>query len=333
MSTFIIAEAGSNHDKDLKQALKLVDVAKESGSDAVKFQIFSSNTLYANNTPNFAGYTDINELMESLELPRDWIVEIKKYCDSKEIEFMATPFDEQAVAQLCDLGVKRIKIAGFESTDLRFVELVSSTKLPLIISAGIGCDLEFITKIINTCHLQQNYDITILHCNNAYPTPQKDINLSTIVRIKEMFADKGIKVGLSDHTMSPLTPSIAVALGAKVIEKHFTISNKLEGPDHKFAMNPEQLKEMCSAIRIAEESLGTKQVKYTSSEEAFKFARRSVISKTRIKKGETITLKNVTTSRPFLENSIPADQFYNTIGKKAVKDIEPRNIIEKEDLK
>jgi sialic acid synthase SpsE len=333
MKTFIIAEAGSNHDKDLNQAFKLVDAAKSAGADAVKFQIFSSNTLYAKDTPNFGGYTNINELMASLELPREWVKTIKDYCDKKDIEFMATPFDEEAVQQLCDLEVKKLKIAGFESTDLRFVELVASTGLPLIISAGIGCSLSFIEKIIDVCHKQKNYDITMLHCNNAYPTPQEDINLGTIKNIYDTYKNRGLKVGLSDHTLSTLTPSLAVSIGASVIEKHFTISKKLPGPDHAFAMEPDELKQMCEYIRLAEVSFATKEGIYTSSEEHFKFARRSVVSKTFIAKGEVFSEENTTTSRPFLENAVAAEKYHSIIGKIATRDIEARNTIREDDLK
>lgn len=322
--TFVIAEAGSNHNRNFEQALKLIDVAKESGSDAVKFQTFSSKTVYNKKTPNFANYENINDLVKSLELPREWQKDLKSYCDDIGIEFMSTPFDESAVQELYDLGVKRFKIAGFESTDLRFVDMVSSTKLPLIISAGIGCNLKFIEKIINTCHNQKNYDLTILHCNNAYPTPQEDINLKTIEDIKNRY---DVKVGLSDHTMNTLTPSLAVMFGATTIEKHFTISRRLPGPDHPFAMNPNQLKEMVDNIRLAELSLGRKQNIYTNSEENFKTAGRSVVAKTKIKKGDSFTSDNLTTIRPFLDGNIHASEWFNVLGNNSEKDYDEGDFI------
>ena len=322
--TFIIAEAGSNHNRNFEQALKLIDVAKKSGSDAVKFQTFSSKTVYNEKTPNFANYENINDLVKSLELPREWQKDLKSYCDDIDIEFMSTPFDESAVQELYDLGVKRFKIAGFEATDLRFVDMVSSTKLPLIISAGIGCNLKFIEKIINTCHNQKNYDLTILHCNNAYPTPQEDINLKTIEDIKNRY---DVKVGLSDHTMNTLTPSLAVMFGATTIEKHFTISRRLPGPDHPFAMNPNQLKEMVDNIRLAELSLGRKQNIYTNSEENFKTAGRSVVAKTKIKKGDSFTSDNLTTIRPFLDGNIHASEWFNVLGNNAEKDYDKGDFI------
>ena len=320
MSVFIIAEAGSNHNKNLDQAFSLVDAAKDSGATAVKFQLFSSNTLYSKNTPNFAGYENINTLIKNLELPREWVKLIKDYSDEVGIEFMATPFDEAAVQQLVDVGVKRIKIAGFESTDLRFVDMVASAQLPLIISAGIGCTTEKVGDIIQTCHHRQVEDITILHCNNAYPTPQEDINLNTMVGLKEKYGSV-IKIGLSDHTESTLTAALAVALGATTIEKHFTLSKRLPGPDHKFALTPRELKDMVKNIKVAEYSMGEKSSMYTGSEKPFSQARRSVVAITDIQQGDMLDASKITTRRPFLENSIPADKFYEVVGKKATKKI------------
>ena len=184
MSVFVIAEAGANHDRKLDQAFELVKIAKTSGADAVKFQTYSSETLYAKNTPDFAGYKNINKLIKDIELPRNWQKDIKLFCDDHGIEFMSTPFDEQAVEELYNIGVKRFKIAGFESTDPRIVKCVASTQLPLIITAGIGCNVEMINKIIGWI-LEENKkpDITFLHGNNAYPTPFEDINLGQIMKL------------------------------------------------------------------------------------------------------------------------------------------------------
>ena len=196
--TFIIAEAGSNHNRNFEQALKLIEVAKESGADAVKFQTFSSETVYSKYTPDFAGYKNLTKLVKDLELPRNWQKDLKSYCDDNDIEFMSTPFDERAVDELYDLGIKRFKIAGFECTDPRFVKYVASTGLPLIISLGIGTNLDTLFQIqrwildiddiedvrLGTYDFSNNPDITYLHCNNAYPTPFKDINLGTMLDMK-----------------------------------------------------------------------------------------------------------------------------------------------------
>lgn len=172
MKTFVIAEAGANHNRNFNQALSLIDVAAKANATAVKFQTYSSETLYSKNTPDFAGYKNIPKLIKDIELPRSWQKDLKLYCDDKNIEFMSTPFDEKAVDELYDLGVKRFKIAGFEATDPRFVKYVASTGLPLIITAGIGMDLESISDLIGWVKEEnKNPDLTILHGNNAYPTP------------------------------------------------------------------------------------------------------------------------------------------------------------------
>jgi N,N'-diacetyllegionaminate synthase len=316
MDTFVIAEAGANHNRDFNQALKLIDVAKESGASAVKFQTYSSETLYSKNTPDFAGYKNINQLIKDIELPREWQKDLKQYCDEIDIEFMSTPFDEQAVDELVGLGVKRLKIAGFESTDWRFVDMVASTGLPLIISIGIGFELNKIGYILNIVEKYGN-DLTLLHCNNAYPTPIEDINLNSMTTLH------GFKhvnaIGLSDHTESTLTPSLAVAMGATVIEKHFTLDNNLPGPDHAFALEPHELKEMVDNIKLTETMLGGSKGEYSKSELNFVKARRSIVAKSNIKVGDTLTVDNITTKRPYLEGNVVASEWFNILGKKSNK--------------
>lgn len=309
METFIIAEAGANHDRNFDQAISLIDIAARSGCNACKFQTYSSKTLYSKNSPDFAGYKNINKLIESLELPREWQKDLKNYCDDKGIEFMSTPFDEKAVDELVHLGVKRLKISGFESTDLRFVEMVASTGLPIIISLGIGFNISYWGLYVEIFEKYDNH-VTVLHCNNAYPTPPEDVFLDSI----KLHLKKVDQVGFSDHTTSPFTPSLAVASGAKVIEKHFTIDRSFSGPDHKFALEPEELAIMVKHVRYAEKCIGHK-IGLSKSENKFKTAMRSVVAKKQIKKGEMFTKENLTTKRPYLEGNIPALKFYNMIGK------------------
>lgn len=315
MDTFVIAEAGANHNKDFNQALKLIDAAKESGASAVKFQTHSSETLYSKNTPDFAGYKNINKLIKDIELPREWQKSLKQYCDEEGIEFMSTPFDEQAVDELVSLGVKRLKIAGFEATDPRFVEMVASTKLPIIMSVGIGFKWNYFW-LYKDIFEKYNNDVTLLHCNNAYPTPPEDVFLDTI---KSMSYDPRYKIGFSDHTMSPYTPALAVAIGATVIEKHFTLNRNLPGPDHPFALEPDELKIMVEQIRYAEKCKGSKNG-FSPSEEKFKTAMRSIVAKKSIKKGETFTEKNLTTKRPFLKGNLAALEWNYTLGKTSDRD-------------
>jgi len=333
MKTLVIAEAGSNHNQNFEQALKLIKIAKTSGADICKFQTFSSETVYSKNTPDFAGYKNINKLIKDIELPREWQSDLKKYCDEIGIEFMSTPFDEQAVQELLDIGVKRFKIAGFESTDFRFVEMVASAKLPIIISMGIGFPLEYIGKLYSVTE-KYHTEITLLHCNNAYPTPIEDIRLGTLNDIKyEIRNYPRIKqMGLSDHTMSTRTPSIAIAMGASVIEKHFTLSRTLDGPDHQFALEPNELTEMISLIRETELMMKSQDRLYTDSELDFIKARRSVVAKKPIKVGDTFTVENITTKRPFLRNCIPAIGFEQLLGKISSQNYSEDQFIEVEEL-
>lgn len=324
METFIIAEAGSNHNRNFNQALALIDVAIEAGASACKFQTYSSETLYSKDTPNFAGYKNINQLIKDIELPREWQKDLKQYCDEKGIEFMSTPFDEQAVDELVALGVKRLKIAGFESTDFRFIEMVASSKLPLVISLGIGFEMNYLGKIFEIADKYGN-ELSFMYCNNAYPTPIEDVGIDIV---KQLSRDTRYRWGLSDHTESPFTPALAVAAGATIIEKHFTLSKYLPGPDHPFALEPNELKQMVNYIRFAEKSIQkSSSNKISNSEKQFIPAMRSVVAKKSIKKGELLTIDNITTKRPFLEGNIPAKHFEFTLGTKAIRDYNKDNFI------
>jgi N,N'-diacetyllegionaminate synthase len=315
-STFIIAEAGANHNRNFNQALSLIDIAAEAGACACKFQTYSSETLYSKNTPDFANYTNINKLIKDIELPREWQKDLKQYCEEKNIEFMSTPFDENAVDELVNLGVKRLKISGFESTDFRFIDMVASSKLPLIISLGIGFEINYLDKIFEIADKYGN-DLSFMHCNNAYPTPIEDVGISIV---KQLSIDTRYKWGLSDHTESTLTPAFAVVAGATIIEKHFTLSKRLPGPDHPFALEPNELKEMVDHIKLAEKSIIKKTAHGISvSEHSFKNAMRSVVAKININRGDILTLENITTKRPFLDGNIPARHFEYMLGQVAQK--------------
>ncbi len=328
---FVIAEAGANHNRDFDQAKALIDVAAAAGADAVKFQTYSSETLYSAHTPDFAGYKNINKLIKDIELPRNWQADLKSYCDDQGIEFLCTPFDEQAVEELYHIGVKRYKIAGFEATDPRFVKCVASTSLPLIITSGIGSNVDMVRNIVGWVRdVNPNADITILHGNNAYPTPFEDAGLNQIDRLRESVP--GISVGLSDHTPGILVPPMAVAKGATTIEKHYTLSQLLPGPDHPFAIEPTQLREMVKNIRTAEVVCQGKTGNLSPSEEGFTMAMRSVVTKTAIKEGALITADNITTKRPLLEDSIPALEYYVTLGTYATRDMEADHIVRRTDI-
>lgn len=318
--TFIIAEAGANHNRSFEQAVSLIDVAKESGADAVKFQTYSSETLYSKFTPDFANYKNLPKLIKDIEIPREWQPDLKKYCDENNIEFMSTPFDEKAVDELVSIGVKRLKIAGFESTDLRFVDMVCSAKLPIVVSIGIGANIKLIDTILDIAGKYAIDDVTFLHCNNAYPTPPSDVNMNTI---QEMSMDKRYKTGFSDHTTSPFTPALAVSAGATVIEKHFTLSKFLKGPDHPFALEPHELKTMVDHIRYAETCMGKKNSNFTESELGFKTAMRSIVASKPIQVGEKFSIDNITTKRPYVEGAVSAFNYFEIIGKVSKTNIDP----------
>ena len=309
---FIIAEAGANHNRDFKQALSLIDTAVNAGADAVKFQTYSSEALYSKNTPDFAGYQNINKLIKDIELPRSWQKDLKAYCDDVGIEFMSTPFDEKAVDELFDIGVK----------------------LPMIISAGIGTDIPMVQTIIDWITDENtDPDITFLHCNHSYPTPFEDINLGQITKLKNHKFSEQVRIGLSDHTTGINVPPLAVALGASTIEKHFTISRGLPGPDHPFAIEPEELFRMVQSIRLASKCMGVKKSTVTKSEKSFIKATRSVVSKCDIRAGELIKIDHITTKRPYLENAIPARQYYEIPSQYfAKRDIAQDEIMEWDDI-
>jgi sialic acid synthase SpsE len=350
---FVIAEAGANHNRDWETAKSLVRAAHSAKADAVKFQTYSSNTLYSKYTPPFAGYEDIPKLIRDIELPRSWQRDLKLYCDDLGIEFMSTPFDERAVEELYELGVKRLKIAGFESTDPRWVKHVASTGLPLIISMGTGANYNTMLQIqewilgpnimndpkihLETFDSSNNQDITYLHCNSAYPTPLEDANLGNLKHLKRLSENhkclRNTKIGLSDHTEGILVPPLAVALGAQVIEKHYTLSRASVGPDHPFAIEPDELKQMVSNIRCAEQCLGVKEGIYTESEKVLMQARRSVVAARDIAAGEILSRDNITTKRPCLENSIPAIDYFDVLGKRTSKNIKEDTILTTKDLK
>tara|TARA_Y100000296_G_scaffold34805_1_gene40367 strand:+ start:9134 stop:10159 length:1026 start_codon:yes stop_codon:yes gene_type:complete len=332
---FVVAEAGANHNRNKDVAFELIDAAVQSGADAAKFQTYSANTLYSRFTPNFAGYEDVFNFIKSIELPREWQKDLKLYCDDNGIEFMSTPFDERAVDELYDLGVERFKIAGFEATDPRFVQYVSATKLPLIITVGIGCDLEMTQTIMDWVYsVNASAELTLLHGNHSYPTPYEDINLGQISNFRQQFDSfvrrRGLKIGLSDHTEGILVPPLAVMLGAEVIEKHYTLDRNMIGPDHFFAIVPTELDEMVTNIRIAETCNAVRDCKFTKSEQKYLKAMRSVVAKTPLNKGDVFSTENITTKRPYLENSIAAIDFFNLLGKRINVNLGSDKIVEKE---
>jgi N-acetylneuraminate synthase/N,N'-diacetyllegionaminate synthase len=294
---FTIAEAGSNHNGSLEQAKKLIDVAVKAGADAVKFQIYQAENLYSKYTPEFSYLKGQNvyELIKSVETPREWIKELARYCKDKNIDFLASAFDFEAV-DLMDKYVPAFKIASFEITDLELIKYTAEKGKPMIISTGMAnlCEIEDAITAIKSVG---NEDIILLHCNSLYPTPVEVVNLKAIETMRTAFK---VPAGFSDHTLGIHIPIAAVAMGTCVIEKHFTLDRTLPGPDHSFAIEPDELKEMVRYIREVEKAKGNgiKEKSELESEEMYIKARRSIHAKVDILKGTKITRDMLIIKRP-----------------------------------
>lgn len=315
---FIIAEAGSNHNGKLSQAKELIDVAVEAGADAVKFQIYSAETLYSKKTPKFSSYKkDPWHLIKEIETPREWIPELKEYCDKKGIIFFATPFDFNAVDEL-DPYVYLFKVASFEIVDLPLIEYIAKKGKPTIISTGLA-NMEEIEDAYTTYTKTGNDKLTFLQCASVYPAKPEIMNLRSMETISRAF---NVITGLSDHTLGIHISVAAVAMGAKIIEKHFTLSRKLKGPDHPFAIEPTELKEMVRQIRDVEEALGDGKKLGPKPEELenFEKARRSTHAKVNIPKGTKITKNMLMIKRPGY--GIKPKFIDIIVGKEAKRDIE-----------
>jgi N,N'-diacetyllegionaminate synthase len=330
--TFIIAEAGVNHNGSIEIAKKMIEVAKECGADAIKFQTFKAEKVISRYAPKAeyqkqtTGEIDSQlEMVKKLELSFDDFIALKEYCDKLNIMFLSTPFDFESIDFLNDLGLEIFKIPSGEITNLPYLEKIGKLGKKVILSTGMADlgEIEDALDILTSCGTKKE-DITILHCNTEYPTPYEDVNLLAMLTIKEAFK---VKVGYSDHTLGIEVPIAAVALGASVIEKHFTLDKNMEGPDHKASLEPHELKAMIDAIRNIEKALGNGIKKPSKSELKNKdIARKSIVAKREIKKGEIFTEDNITVKRP--GNGISPMRWYEVLGKVASRDYEEDELIE-----
>lgn len=329
-NTLIIAEAGVNHNGSLETAKKLVDAAYESGADIVKFQTAKLESLVTKYAPT-AEYQRENmhqdlsqaEMLKHLLLPFEDFRELSRYCKKVGIQFLSTPFDLESIDFLEEIGSVLWKIPSGEITNLPYLERLAKTRKPIILSTGM-CTLEEVGDAVNV--LKGNYagEITLLHCTTQYPTPYQEVNLKAMQTLKKEF---GCEVGYSDHTRGIEIPVAAVAMGATVIEKHFTLDRNMEGPDHKASLTPEELKAMVSAIRNVEHSLGNGKKEPAESELANRaVARKSIVAACEIKKGEVLTEKNLTTKRP--GNGISPMKWHQILGREAVRDFMEDELIE-----
>ena len=326
--TFIIAEVGANHDKKLSQTKELIDVAVDAGADAVKFQVYSAETLYSRKTPQFSYLKELDatkstyEVIKENELPRQWLEELAEYCQNKGIIFLASPFDREAVDQLYELGVPAYKWASFEIVDLPLLKYAAGKGKPMLLSTGM-CNLADIQEAVHVVCSTGNKDIILLHCTSLYPTKLNQVNLRMMDTMKTTFH---LPVGLSDHTLGTTIPIAAVARGACAIEKHFTLNRKLKGPDHPFALEPDELRQMVRAIREVEEGLGSPIKKMIPEEaEMAKLGRRSIIAKADIPKGTKLTEDMLIIKRPGY--GIKPKFLDAVIGREAKRNIEKDEII------
>jgi sialic acid synthase SpsE len=299
---YIIAEAGANHDRDLDTARRLIDVAADAGADAVKFQTYSGRMLYSAKTPRFdylgeLGTKPVHELLEDIALPRDWQPVLAAQCRDAGIEFLSSPFDQAAVDELDALDVAAYKIASFELVDLPLIGYAASKRRPLILSTGMATLAE-IEDAIDAAYEGGAPGVCLLQCASLYPSPPSIMNLRAMASMQAAF---GIPVGLSDHTLGIHIASAGVAMGAALLEKHFTLDRTQPGPDHRFAIEPGELKELVAHVRDVEAALGDGLKRGPSDEEAVEMyakARRSVVATCAIPAGTLVTREMLTTKRP-----------------------------------
>ncbi|MBU0995460.1 MAG: N-acetylneuraminate synthase [Proteobacteria bacterium] len=327
--TFIIAEAGVNHNGRLDLAKKLVDAAADAGADAVKFQTFKAEKLVASGAPKAryqqdrtsAGETQL-EMIRKLELSQKGHKELAAYCEEKNILFLSSPFDLESIDFLSALGMTVFKIPSGEITNLVYLRKIGGLKKKVILSTGMANlgEIEKALGILTGAGTERD-NITVLHCNTEYPTPMKDVNLKAMLTLKTAF---GVRTGYSDHTLGIEVPVAAVALGASVIEKHFTLDKTMEGPDHPASLEPEELKNMVRAIRHIEMALGDGVKKPSLSEiPNMIVARKSIVAAKKISKGDMFSNDNLTVKRP--GSGISPMQWDDIIGRQAI-----RNFIEDE---
>lgn len=321
---YIIAEMSANHCGDRELAKKIIAAAKTAGADAVKIQTYTADTITIDcrneeflirDEENLWNGENLHSLYRKAYTPWEWQGELKAYADEIGIDFFSTPFDFSAVDFLESIGNPVYKIASFEAFDYPLIRYAASKGKPMLISTGIS-SLEEIQEAVDACYSVGNTDVTLLKCTSAYPAKLEDMNLLTIRDMIERFAPQGVKIGLSDHSMSLIPPVTAVALGARVIEKHFTLDRALGGADCGFSLNPQEFAEMVQAVRETEKALGG--VSYQVNEKNRKFARSLYVVKD-IRKGEAISPENVRSIRP--SNGLHPRYYDAVMGRKVKQDL------------
>lgn len=329
--TLIIAEAGVNHNGSIDMAKQLIEAAAVAGVDYVKFQTFKAEELVTKDAKQ-AEYQQRNAaddsqytMLKKLELTPRQHEELIAYCQQKGVRFLSTAFDLESIEYLHSLNLGLWKIPSGEITNYPYLKKIAQYGEPVIMSTGM-CSMDDVEQALNV--LLKNgltkERITLLHCNTEYPTPMQDVNLKAMLQMRDKF---GVKVGYSDHTKGIEVPIAAVAMGADVIEKHFTLDRTLPGPDHKASLEPNELNAMVDAIRNIEQALGDGQKHVSVSEEKnMAIARKSIVASKDIKRGELLTEENLTTKRP--GSGISPMRWEEVIGTKAIRDFAEDELIE-----
>lgn len=329
MGVYIIAEAGVNHNGSFELAHKLVDAAKTAGVDCIKFQTFKSKSLVSHTAQKADYQKDMTgdgsqvDMLTKLELSYDEFLKLKEYCDKIDITFLSTPFDFDSIEFLNSMDMPFWKIPSGEVINLPYLLALAKTRKPVVMSTGM-CEMDEIEAAIKVLRENGTKEIKLLHCNTEYPTPFEDVNLRAMQTMKDVF---GLEVGYSDHTKGIEVPVAAVALGATVIEKHFTLDRNMEGPDHKASLEPDELAKMVQSIRHIEKALGSGEKTPSPSEKKnIAVARKSIVAKKMIKAGDELNEYNITVKRP--GTGISPMKWFDVIGTKAVRDFQEDELIE-----
>ena len=326
---YIIAEAGVNHNGSFELACRLVDAAKDAGVDCIKFQTFKAKNLVSHTAQKAeyqkktTGDSSQQEMLKKLELSFEEFLQLKEYCKKVGISFLSTPFDFESIVFLKTIEMPFWKIPSGEVTNLPYLIALAQTGKPVVMSTGM-CDMEEIKEAVAVLKEYGTTDIKLLHCNTEYPTPFEDVNLKAMETMRK---ELSLEVGYSDHTKGIEVPVAAVALGATIIEKHFTLDRNMEGPDHKASLEPKELAEMVRNIRNIEKALGLGHKVPSPSEEKNKvIARKSIVAARDIRKGEVLSEDNITVKRP--GSGISPMKWFKVLGTKAIRDFVEDELIE-----
>ena len=328
--TLIIAEAGVNHNGNLKIAKKLINVAADAGADMVKFQTFTPERIVsrfaekAEYQKKSTGNDDSQlEMLRKLVLKKEWHPVLKEHAEKRGIKFISTPFDFDSIDFLKELDLPLFKIPSGEITNLPYLERIGQIGKPVILSTGMS-SMDEIEKAVSILRESGCGEISVLHCNTQYPTPYKDVNLEAMDTIRRRL---NVPVGYSDHTSGIEVPIAAVAMGAEIIEKHYTLDKDMEGPDNKASLDPCELKEMIRAIRNIEDAIGDGEKSLTPSEmNNLKVVRKSIVAAKPIKSGDVLTEDNITVKRPGI--GLSPMMWYDVIGTNAIRDLDEDEFIE-----